>query len=67
MKLKKLNPNYQDKWLVDTEFYDPPKPIGEEISKWSGRTSPLDIFTFVSSVEELDAEIQMISREIVKL
>ena len=50
--------------VVDTEFYDTPKPIGEEVSKWSGRTSPLDVFTFVSSVEELNAEIQMISREI---
>ena len=28
------------------------------------KNSPLDVFTFVSSVEELNAEIQMISREI---
>ena len=63
-EIKKLNPTIAGQMVIDTEFYDPPKPIGEEISKWSGRTSPLDIFTFVSSVEELNAEIQMISREI---
>ena len=63
-EIKKLNPTIAGQMVLDTEFYDPPKPIGEEVSKWSGRTSPLDVFTFVSSVEELNAEIQMISREI---
>ena len=63
-EIKKLNPTIAGQMILDAEFYDPPKPIGEEVSKWSGRTSGDDVFTFVSSVEELNAEIQMISREI---
>ena len=37
-EIKKLNPTIAGQMVLDTEFYDPPKPIGEEVSKWSGRT-----------------------------
>ncbi len=63
-EIKKLNPTIAGQTVLDAEFYDPPKPIGEEISKWSGRTSGDDVFTYVSSVEELNSEIQAISRPI---
>lgn len=63
-EIKKLNPTIAGQMVLDAQFYDPPKPIGEEISKWSGRSSGDDVFTYVSSVEELNAEIQAISRPI---
>ena len=63
-EIKKLNPTIAGQTVLDAEFYDPPKPIGEEISKWSGRTSGDDVFTYVSSVEELNSEMQAISRPI---
>ena len=63
-EIKKLNPTIAGQTVLDAEFYDPAKPIGEEISKWSGRTSGDDVFSYVSSVEELNSEMQAISRPI---
>ena len=61
-EIKSLNTTIAGQMVLDAEFYDPPIPIGEEITKWSGKTSGDDVFTYVSSVEELNSEIHAISR-----
>ena len=43
--------------VVDADFFSDEVEIGEEGAKWTGRTTKSDAFTYVSSVEELEAEI----------
>ena len=61
-EIKSLNTTIAGQMVLDANFYDLPKPIGEEITKWSGKNSGDEVFTFVSSVEELNSEIHAISR-----
>ena len=61
-EIKSLNTTIAGQMVLDANFYDLPKPIGEEITKWSGKNSGNEVFTFVSSVEELNSEIHAISR-----
>ena len=48
--------------VVDADFFSDEVEIGEEGAKWTGRTTKSDAFTYVSSVEELEAEINSIER-----
>ena len=66
-EIKSLNTTIAGQMILDADFYDPPKQIGDEIQKWSGRSSSRDTFTFVSSVEELKSEIHAISRPITEI
>ena len=52
---------YRDK-VVDADFFSDEVEIGEEGAKWTGRTTKSDAFTYVSSVEEPDAEVNSIER-----
>ena len=61
-EIKSLNTTIAGQMILDEQFYSLPKPIGEEITKWSGRNSGDEVFTFVSSVEELNSEIHAITR-----
>lgn len=66
-EIKSLNTTIAGQMILDADFYDSPKQIGDEIQKWSGRSSSRDTFTFVSSVEELKSEIHAISRPITEI
>ena len=48
--------------VLDADFFSDKTKIGEEGAKWTGRTTKTDAFTYVSSVEELEAEINSIER-----
>ena len=48
--------------VLDADFFSEETQIGEEGAKWTGRTTKTDAFTYVSSVEELEAEINSIER-----
>jgi N-acetylmuramoyl-L-alanine amidase len=48
--------------VVDASFFEESKPIDASTQKWSGRDTKDDAFTYVSSVEELEAEIRSIER-----
>lgn len=50
--------------VIDADFFAPSTNIDENASKWSGRTTKSDAFTYVSSVEELEAEINSIERNL---
>ena len=53
--------------VVDAKLFDDAPPISDNNQKWSGRTSSDDVFTYVSSVEELDTEFAKISREVTEI
>ena len=61
-EIKSLNTTIAGQMVLDEQFYSMPKRIGEEITKWSGRNSKDEVFTYISSVEELNSEIHAISR-----
>jgi len=50
--------------VIDADFFAPSTNIDENASKWSGRTTKSDAFTYVSSVEELESEINSIERNL---
>jgi N-acetylmuramoyl-L-alanine amidase len=52
--------------VVTADIFDIAEPI-DQSAKWSGSSSPDDMFTMVSSVEELDAEFQNIFRDITEV
>lgn len=51
--------------VIDASLYEEGEPIMTD--KWDGRNSPEDAFTYVSSVEELDAEFTNVSREVTEV
>ena len=53
--------------VVDAKLFDDGVPISDNNQKWSGRTSPDDVFTYVSSVEELDTEFAKVSRDVTEV
>lgn len=69
-KIKKsmddLNTTISGTVVIDADLFDEGIPI-DNSSRWSGRNSPDDVFTMVSSVEELDAEMQKIYRPITEV
>ena len=69
-KIKKsmdeLNTTISGTVVIDADLFDEGIPI-DNSSRWSGKNSPDDVFTMVSSVEELDAEMQKIYRPITEV
>ena len=61
-EIKSLNTTIAGQMVLNKEFYGLPKRVGDEIKIWSGRNSGDEVFTYVSSVEELNSEIHAISR-----
>lgn len=53
--------------VIDADLFDESIPVDENNQKWDGRNSSDDTFTYVSSVEELDAEFSSIKRDITEV
>jgi N-acetylmuramoyl-L-alanine amidase len=65
-KMNQLDATISGSVVVTADLFDIAEPI-DQSAKWSGRNSPDDMFTMVSSVEELDAEFQNIFRDITEV
>ena len=63
----KLNTTIGGTLVIDDKFFADDVSISDNNQKWSGRSSPDDVFTYVSSVEELDTEFAEISREVTEV
>jgi len=57
-----LNPTISGTLVKDADFYGQPTQLGDNIPKWAGERTGDEVFTYVSSVEELNSEIMSISR-----
>lgn len=53
--------------VIDQSMFDEDFSIGQNESKWSGRTSKDDVFTYVASVEELDADFARVERQVTEV
>jgi len=53
--------------VIDDKFFEDDISITDNTQKWSGRTSSDDVFTYVSSVEELDTEFAKIARDVTEV
>ena len=53
--------------VVDSSLFDEDFSIGANENKWSGRTTKDEVFTYVASVEELDAEFSRIERDVTEV
>ena len=65
-KMDSLDTTISGSVVVSADLFDVAEPI-DQSAKWGGRNSPDDMFTMVSSVEELDAEFQNIFRDITEV
>jgi len=65
-KMNQLDATISGSVVVTADLFDIAEPI-DQSAKWSGKNSPDDMFTMVSSVEELDAEFQNIFRDITEV
>jgi len=65
-KMKQLDTTIGGTVVIDASLYDEGKPI-DQSSKWSGKNSPNDVFTYVSSVEELDTEFTNVKRDVTEV
>ena len=63
-KLQELDTTISGTLVVDASIFDEETSLTADKNKWSGRTSSDEVFTYVSSVEELDFELASITREI---
>lgn len=61
-EVKNLDTTVSGSNVIDAEFFEESRPIDADTQKWSGRDTKSDAFTYISSVEELDAEIRSIER-----
>ena len=57
-----LNPTISGTLVKDADFYGQPTQLGDNIPKWAGERTGDEVFTYVSSVEELNSEMMSISR-----
>lgn len=64
---KRLDTTIGGSLVLDTDFLTSAIPVSIDNSKWSGRTTSDDVFTYISSVEELDLEFSTIQREITEV
>lgn len=64
---QKLDTTIGGTLVIDDKFFTDAPPISDNNQKWSGRSSPDEIFTYVSSVEELDTEFAKISRDVTEV
>jgi len=65
-KMNQLDTTISGSVVVTADLFDIAEPI-DQSAKWSGRNNPDDMFTMISSVEELDAEFQNIYRDITEI
>jgi|TARA_R110000823_G_scaffold16902_2_gene53905 N-acetylmuramoyl-L-alanine amidase len=65
-KMSKLDTTIGGSVVVEASLFEEAVSI-DQSSKWSGRNSPDDIFTYISSVEELDAEFTNVHREVTEV
>lgn len=66
-QMSKLNTTIGGTVVIDAELFDAGLPVDANNTKWNGRNSKDDVFTYVSSVEELDAEFNKIKRQITEV
>jgi len=64
-KMSKLDTTISGTVVIDASLYEEGQPVSTD--KWDGRNSPDDTFTYVSSVEELDAEFTRVEREVTEV
>jgi len=65
-QMQLLNTTISGQVIINADLFDEGEPI-DQSSKWAGRNSPDDMFTYISSVEELDAEFTNIFRQVTEL
>ena len=65
-KMNQLDTTISGSVVVTADLFDIAESI-DQSAKWSGKNSPDDMFTMVSSVEELDTEFQNIFRDITEV
>lgn len=65
--LRTLDTTIAGSVVIDADFLGRSTPIDVDASKWSGRTSDDEVFTYIASVEELNTEIMSIEREVDKV
>ena len=53
--------------VVEASLFDTPTPLTSVANRWNGKQTPQSVFTFVSSVEELDAEFSTIRRDVTEV
>lgn len=53
--------------VVDASLFDTPTPLTSTANRWNGSKTPQDVFTFVASVEELDAEFSTVRRDVTEV
>jgi N-acetylmuramoyl-L-alanine amidase len=64
-KMSKLDTTISGTVVIDASLYEEGQPVSTD--KWDGRNSPDDTFTYVSSVEELDAEFTRVERDVTEV
>lgn len=65
--LAKLDTTIGGSVVVDAELFDEGIPVDANNQRWKGRNSEDDVFTYVASVEELDAEFAGIKRDVTEV
>jgi N-acetylmuramoyl-L-alanine amidase len=65
--LSKLDTTISGSVVVDSSLFDEGIPVDANNQRWKGRNSENDVFTYVASVEELDAEFNSIKRDITEV
>ena len=63
----KLDTTIGGTFVVDAKLFDDGVPITQNNQRWSGRSSSSDIFTYISSVEELELEMSTIVRDVTEV
>jgi len=66
-RMKKLDTTISGSVIIDAGLFDESVPVDENNQKWSGRNTPDDTFTYIASVEELDAEFASVKRDITEV
>ena len=65
--LDKIDTTIAGTFVVDADMFGDAPTISDNNQKWSGRSSSDDVFTYISSVEELDTEMSNINRVITEV
>lgn len=65
--LAKLDTTIGGSVVVSSSLFAEPEPLTSTQNKWNGKTTPQDAFTYVGSVEELDADFATIQRDVTEV
>lgn len=65
--LDQLDTTISGSVVVDASLFDEGIPVDANNQRWKGRNSEDDVFTYVASVEELDAEFSGIKRDVTEV